>query len=75
MRNLPGAGKADWGDEIDSLKTGPDVETLTVYEDEGYGDESRSFGPNESHNNLRAERDLGDQIDSMKLTCKAPPTP
>src|SRR5690349_14461802 len=40
MRNLPGANKTDWGDEIDSLKTGPDVQKLTVWEDEDYKDNS-----------------------------------
>lgn len=70
MRDLPGANKTDWGDEIDSLKTGPNVETLTVWEDEGYADNSRTFGPNESVNNLRGSPDMGDTVDSIKLTCK-----
>lgn len=70
MRNLPGANESDWGDEIDSLETGPNVATLKVWEDEGYADNSRTFGPNESLNNLRGSPDLGDTIDSMEIACR-----
>lgn len=41
MRNLPGANKSDWGDEIDSLKVGPTA-TVTVWEDENFGDNSQN---------------------------------
>jgi hypothetical protein len=72
MRDLPGANKKDWGDEIDSLKTGPGVQRLTVWEDENFEDNSRSFGPNEIRENLRGAPDLGDTIDSMEIVCSAP---
>ena len=70
MRNLPGANKNDWGDEVDSLKTGPNVVTVRVWEDENFDDNSRTVGANESLNNLRGSPDLGDTIDSLEIVCR-----
>ena len=70
MRNLPGANKNDWGDEIDSLKTGPNVASVRVWEDENFDDNSRTFGPNESVNNLCGSPDLGDTVDSLEIVCR-----
>ena len=69
MRNLPGANKGDWGDEIDSLKIGPKA-TVTVWEDENFGDNSQTYGPNTEKTNLRGNPDMGDQIDSMEIKCQ-----
>lgn len=68
MRNLPGANKTDWGDEIDSLKVGPRA-TVRVWEDENFGDNSATYGPGTEKTNLRGDPDLGDNIDSMEITC------
>jgi hypothetical protein len=69
MRGLPGANKADWGDEIDSLKVGPGA-TVTVWEDENFGDNSQTYGPGTEKTNLRGDPDMGDQIDSIEIKCK-----
>jgi hypothetical protein len=69
MRNLPGANKGDWGDEIDSLKVGP-AATVTVWEDENFGDNSQTYGPGTEKTNLRGNPDMGDQIDSMEIKCQ-----
>jgi hypothetical protein len=69
MRNLPGANKSDWGDEIDSLKVGP-AATVTVWEDENFGDNSQTYGPGTEKTNLRGNPDMGDQIDSMEIKCR-----
>jgi hypothetical protein len=68
MRNLPGANKSDWGDEIDSLKVGSKA-TVTVWEDENFGDNSQTYGPGTEKTNLRGNPDMGDQIDSMEIKC------
>jgi hypothetical protein len=69
MRNLPGANKSDWGDEIDSLKVGP-AATVTVWEDENFGDNSQTYGPGAEKTNLRGNPDMGDTIDSMEIKCR-----
>lgn len=69
MRNLPGANKGDWGDEIDSLKVGPRA-TVIVWEDENFGDNSATYGPGTEKTNLRGDPDMGDTIDSMEIRCQ-----
>ena len=69
MRNLPGANKSDWGDQIDSLKVGP-AATVTVWEDENFGDNSQTYGPGTDKTNLSGNPDMGDQIDSMEIKCR-----
>jgi hypothetical protein len=69
MRNLPGANKGDWGDEIDSLKVGPTA-TVTVWEDENFRDNSQTYGPGTEKTNLRGNPDMGDTIDSMEIRCR-----
>jgi hypothetical protein len=68
MRGLPGANKGDWGDEIDSLKVGSKA-TVKVWEDENFGDTSQTYGPGTEKTNLRGNPDMGDNIDSMEITC------
>lgn len=68
MRNLPGAAKDDWGDEIDSIRVGPRAQ-FTGWEDEEFGDNRIDLGPGTERNNLRGDPDLGDEIDSMELRC------
>lgn len=69
MRNLPGANKGDWGDQIDSLKVGPGA-TVIVWEDENFGDNSATYGPGTEKTNLRGDPDMGDNIDSMEIRCQ-----
>lgn len=69
MRNLPGANKSDWGDQIDSLKVGP-AATVIVWEDEGFEDNSQTYGPGTEKTNLRGNPDMGDQIDSIEIRCQ-----
>jgi len=69
MRNLPGANKDDWGDEIDSIEMGPKA-SGTFWEDEGFRDNSIRLSPGEKRSNLRGSPDLGDTIDSMEITCQ-----
>jgi hypothetical protein len=68
MRNLPGAAKTDWGDEIDSIKVGPRAQ-FTGWEDENFGDNRIDVSSGTERNNLRGDPDMGDQIDSMELRC------
>ncbi|MBN2080915.1 hypothetical protein JW859_01785 [bacterium] len=65
MRNLPGADKGDWGDEVDSLIVGPHAK-VAVYEDEDFSDKKAVFGPN-SQIPVLDRYGLGDEIDSMKI--------
>lgn len=69
MRGLPGANKSDWGDQIDSLKVGP-IATVKACEDEGFEDNCQTYGPRTEKTNLRGNPDMGDQIDSMEITCQ-----
>jgi hypothetical protein len=68
MKNLPGANKDDWGDEIDSLKVGSKA-TVTVWQNEDYKNNSATYGPGTEKTNLRGNPNFGDDIDSMKITC------
>jgi hypothetical protein len=68
MKNIPGANKDDWGDEIDSLKVGSKA-TVTVWQDEDFKDTSATYGPGTEKTNLRGNPNFGDDIDSMKITC------
>jgi hypothetical protein len=69
LRKLPGASKEDWGDEIDSVKVGPHA-TLELWEDEDFNDNHVVFGPGTEKTNLRGDPDMGDQADSMRITCQ-----
>lgn len=59
------------GDEIDSLVVGPNA-WLEVYEDEGYSDSVRRYGPGRRVSDLDAEG-IGDNIDSFRLYDHRPP--
>jgi len=62
LNNLPGSGGEDWGDQFDSLRTGPKTWVI-VYNDENYSDDNYTYGPNSS---IRELPD-GDDIDSLKI--------
>lgn len=68
LRNLPDAGGKDWGDQIDSLITGPNC-WLVVYADENFEDTVEVFGPNTQVRHLGG---MGDEIDSIRIYDHAP---
>jgi hypothetical protein len=69
LRNLPGARKINWGDEIESIRVGPKA-TVTVWIGEQYTGTSRVFSPGTQNNNLRTIPGLGDNISSIEITCQ-----
>lgn len=68
MRNLPGAEGLDWGDQIGSLRTGPNC-WIIVYADEGFQDTSQTIGPDTEIPDLAG---MEDEIDSIKILDHAP---
>src|SRR4051812_17221272 len=68
MRDLPGAGGYDWGDQIGSVRTGPRC-WVVAYADENFQDTSIVIGPDSNLNDLG---DMEDEIDSMKILDHAP---
>ena len=62
LNNLPGSGGEDWGDQFDSLRTGPNA-WVRIYNDENYEDDSYTFGPG---SNIR-QLPKGDDVDSLKI--------
>ena len=68
MRDLPGAGGSDWGDQAGSLRTGPHC-WLIAYADENFQDTSTLIGPDSQIPDLG---DMEDEIDSIKLFDHAP---
>lgn len=66
--NLQSLGGHDWGDQIGSVRTGPNCWAI-VYSDENFSDTSNVIGPNSVISDLG---DLEDEIDSMKLLDHAP---
>jgi hypothetical protein len=69
LRNLPGAVKINWGDEIESLKVGPGA-TVIVWIGEQYTGMSQTFGPGTENPNLKQIPGLGDQISSLEIRCQ-----
>ncbi len=69
LRNLAGAVKINWGDEIESLKVGPGA-TVIVWIGEQYTGMSQTFGPGTEHPNLKQIAGLGDQISSLEIKCQ-----
>ena len=57
--------QGDWGDEIGSLRVGPQAFVL-AYRDSNFKDEMITFGPNDSIPNLR-ELKFNDDIDSVQV--------
>jgi hypothetical protein len=67
MRDLPGSGGRDWGDDIRSFRVGPNAKVV-FYEDEGYSDSSITFGPNTYVEDMDNHPSIGnDNIDSYAL--------
>lgn len=69
LRNLPGAAKVNWGDEIESLKVGAGA-TVIVWVGEQFTGMSQTFGPGTEHPNLKQIVGLGDQISSLEIRCQ-----
>lgn len=68
MRGLPNSNGYNWGDQIGSLRTGPNC-WIIVYADENYQDTSQTIGPNTEIPDLA---DMEDEIDSIKILDHAP---
>ncbi len=69
LRNLPGAAKINWGDEIESLRVGPGA-TVIVWVGEQYTGASQTFGPGAQNANLKLIPALSDNISSIEIRCQ-----
>jgi len=58
-------GDADWGDDIGSLRVGPNAFVM-AYRDRDFKDEMTAFGPNDEVADLRA-LGVNDDLDSLRL--------
>lgn len=70
LRNLAGAVKPVWGDEIESLRVGPKA-TVIVWTEENYTGTSQTFGPGSAITSLKASNPgLSDNISSIEIRCQ-----
>ncbi len=70
LRNLPGAVKVIWGDEIESLKVGPKA-TVIVWADENFAGMTQTYGPGSAVPSLKASTPgLSDNISSIEIRCQ-----
>ncbi|MFT3745788.1 MAG: beta/gamma crystallin domain-containing protein [Pyrinomonadaceae bacterium] len=67
LKNLPGGGGIDWGDQFDSLRTGPNA-WVTIYNDENFEDDRYTYGPGSSQRQLPS----GDDVDSLRIYDRNP---
>jgi hypothetical protein len=69
LRNLPGAPKLNWSDEIESLRVGPSA-TVIVWTEENFTGISHSFEPGTSNASLKTIPNLSDNISSIEIRCR-----
>ena len=70
LRNLSGAVKPIWGDEIESLKVGPKA-TVIVWTDENYAGMTQTYSPGSAIPSLKATTPgLSDNISSIEIKCQ-----
>lgn len=69
LRNLAGASKLNWGDEIESIKVGPSA-TVVVWVGEQFSGVSQSFGPGTEKITLKGNPNLSDNISSIEIRCQ-----
>jgi hypothetical protein len=69
LRNLPGAIKLNWSDEIESLKLGPGA-TVTVWTGEQYTGSSHTFSPGTERMTLKDLPGFSDTISSLEIKCQ-----
>lgn len=70
LRNLPGAVKPIWGDEIESLRVGPRA-TVIVWAGENYTGITQTFNPGTAIPSLKvSNRALSDNIASIEIRCQ-----
>lgn len=69
LRNLPGAIKLNWGDEIESLKVGPKAAVI-VWVGEQFSGITQTFGPGTQQITLKGNPDLSDEISSIEIRCQ-----
>lgn len=70
LRDLSGAVKINWGDEIESLRVGPRA-TVIVWADENYTGISQTFNPGTAIPSLKITNpNLSDNISSIEIRCQ-----
>lgn len=70
LRNLSGAVKINWGDEIESLRVGPRA-TVIVWADENYTGISQTFNAVAAIPSLKITNpNLSDRISSIEIKCQ-----
>ena len=69
LRNLPGAVKLNWGDEIESLKVGPGA-TVKVWVGEQFTGASHTFSPGAAVVTLKDLPGFSDTISSLEIKCQ-----
>lgn len=70
LRNLAGAVKPIWSDEIESLRVGPKA-TVIVWADENFTGMSQTYGPGSAIPSLKASTPgLSDNISSIEIRCQ-----
>ena len=70
LRNLTGAVKVSWDNEIESLKVGPKA-TVIVWADENYTGISQTFGPGTTVPSLKVSNPgLSDKVSSIEIRCQ-----
>jgi hypothetical protein len=70
LRNLSGAVKPNWGDEIESLKVGPRA-TVIVWREENYTGTSLTFNAGAAIASLKMTNPtLSDNISSIEIRCQ-----
>jgi hypothetical protein len=70
LRNLSGAAKISWGDEIESLRVGPKA-TVIVWGDENFTGITQTFAPGTAIPSLKASTpNLSDNTSSIEIRCQ-----
>ena len=69
LRNLPGAVKLNWGDEIESLRVAPGA-TVTVWTGEQFTGASQTFTPGTEKMTLKDLPGFSDGISSLEIKCQ-----
>lgn len=69
LRNLTGAAKLNWSDEIESLKVGPGA-TVVVWTGEQFTGTSHTFNPGTEKITLKDLPGLSDNISSLEIKCQ-----
>jgi hypothetical protein len=70
LRNLTGAAKINWDNEIESLKVGPKA-TVIIWAEENYTGATQTFGPGTTIPSLKTNTpNLSDNASSIEIKCQ-----